>query len=174
MVFLFGGRFRQGSNCGDTFGTEYLLLEDFIFVLPNYRLGILGFLKLEDTSLSVTGNAGLKDQVLALKWVQKNIETFGGDPNNVTICGHSSGASMVHYHLFSPLSRGLFHKAIMLSGTVFWTWSEKNEFSLDLLLDLLDVKTRSESEILKELQNISAQTIMEAQDTYINVSIKVA
>lgn len=173
MVHFFGGKFRQGSNSPDLFGTDFLLLEDFIFVFPNFRVGLLGFLRLNDSSLDVTGNAALKDQALALQWVQKNIENFGGDSNNVTICGHSTGASSVHYHLFSPISRGLFHKAIMLSGTVFWTWSEKFTFSLDLLLEILDVKKDSEREILEYLQHLPAKVILEAQDKYIEVSISV-
>lgn len=74
----------------------------------------MGFLNLKDSSLDVPGNAGLKDQVLALKWVQKNIKQFGGDPNNVTIVGHSSGSTTSHYHLFSKSSKGLFHKLIIL------------------------------------------------------------
>lgn len=172
LVYFFGGKFRQGSNSPDLFGSNFLLSEDFILVFPNYRVGLLGFLRLDDPALDVTGNVGLKDQAFALQWVQKNVQKFGGDPNNVTICGHSTGASAVHYHLFSPLSRGLFHKAIMLSGSVFWTWSEKHTFSLDLLLELLDVKRTSESEILEYLQNLPAKVILEAQNKYINVSIE--
>lgn len=67
----------------------------------------IGFLSLEDQSLGVPGNAGLKDQALALKWVQKNIQNFGGDPNNVTIFGESAGAASVHYLTLSPTTKGI-------------------------------------------------------------------
>lgn len=66
-----------------------------------------GFLSLEDETLEVPGNAGLKDQVMALRWVQQNIHNFGGDPNNVTIFGESAGAASVHYLTLSPLTKGI-------------------------------------------------------------------
>lgn len=71
-------------------------------------MNIVGFLSLEDTSLGVPGNAGLKDQVQALKWVQNNIRSFSGDPDNVTIFGESAGAASVHYLILSPLAKGKY------------------------------------------------------------------
>lgn len=67
---------------------------------------LLGFLSLDDPSLEVPGNAGIKDQILALQWVQKNIAAFGGDPKNVTIHGESAGAASVHLLVLSPAARG--------------------------------------------------------------------
>lgn len=69
---------------------------------------ILGFLSLEDSSLNVAGNAGLKDMVQALKWVKENISNFGGDPNNVTIFGESAGACSCHLLMLSPMAKGFF------------------------------------------------------------------
>lgn len=66
----------------------------------------VGFLSFSDPQLRVPGNAGMKDQVLVLKWVQKNIQFFGGDPNNVTLFGESAGACSVHMHMLSPMSEG--------------------------------------------------------------------
>ena len=63
--------------------------KDVVLVTVNYRLGPVGFLSLQDPELGIPGNAGLKDQTFALKWVQRNIERFGGDPNNVTVFGES-------------------------------------------------------------------------------------
>ena len=95
-----------GSNKTDLFGPEFLMAEDVVLVTINYRLGILGFLSLEDTSLGVPGNAGFKDMVMALKWVQKNITKFGGDPNNVTVFGESAGAVAAHLLILSPMTKG--------------------------------------------------------------------
>nr|CAI5853296.1 unnamed protein product [Callosobruchus analis] len=75
-----------------------------IIVTFNYRLGVLGFLCTNDDASP--GNYGLKDQVMALQWVQDNIENFGGNKDKVTIFGQSAGAASVHYHMLSPLSRG--------------------------------------------------------------------
>jgi len=86
---------------------------DFIFVAANYRLGPMGFLALEGTS----GNMGLLDQNMALKWISDNAAAFGGDPNHITIGGESAGAFSTCWHLASPTSKGLFHAAIMESGT---------------------------------------------------------
>lgn len=107
MVFIHGGGFRAGSCSEDNYGPDYLVPgNDIILVTINYRLGLLGFLSCEDQSLGVPGNAGLKDQVLALKWIKENIKQFGGDPNNVTIFGQGAGAACVHLHILSPMSKG--------------------------------------------------------------------
>jgi cholinesterase len=71
------------------YGPDFFLQKDVIVVTINYRLGAIGFLSLKDPNLNVPGNAGLKDQNMALKWVQKNIENFGGDPKRVTLFGES-------------------------------------------------------------------------------------
>lgn len=80
-----------------------------------------GFLSTEDDV--IPGNYGLKDQVMALRWVQKNIVKFGGDPGQVTIFGGSSSGACVGYHMLSPMSKGLFHKAILQSGSPMCRWS---------------------------------------------------
>lgn len=82
-----------------------------------------GFLSINDPSVNVPGNAGLKDQALALKWVRANIDRFGGDATNVTLFGESAGAASVHFHMISELSRGLFDKAIVQSGSVLCNWT---------------------------------------------------
>lgn len=75
-----------------------------------------GFISTGDSK--APGNLGLKDQVVALRWVQRNIAAFGGDPDSVTISGYSIGGFSVMLHMVSPMSKGLFHRAIMMSGSM--------------------------------------------------------
>lgn len=121
MVYFHGGGFREGGSSPFLYGPDYLVKKDVVLVSVNYRLEILGFLCLGIKE--APGNTGLKDQVAALKWVKENIANFGGNPNDVTIFGESAGASSVAYHLLSPMSKGLFHKAIMQSGTAITPWA---------------------------------------------------
>lgn len=88
-MYIHGGGFQLAYGKVDMYGGDYLLQKDIVYVTMNYRVGPMGFLSLNDPQLEVPGNAGLKDQVLALKWIQKNITNFGGDPDNVTIFGTS-------------------------------------------------------------------------------------
>lgn len=106
MVFIHGGGFHVGSGDYSVYGPNYLLDKDVILVTINYRLGALGFLSTGDAV--VPGNFGLKDQVVALKWVQKNIKFFGGNHNRVTIFGGSAGGSSVNFHALSDASNGNF------------------------------------------------------------------
>ena len=108
LIHLRFSNFPPGGNTESTFGPEYLLNNDVVLVAVNYRLGPLGFLATKDGA--ATGNFGLKDQILALKWVQKNIAVFGGDPDNVTLMGEDSGAASATIHILSPEAKGLFHK----------------------------------------------------------------
>lgn len=89
LFWIHGGGWNSGSGQTDLFGPDYFMQKDVILVTINYRLGPVGFLSLEDPEVNIPGNAGLKDQTFALKWVQRNIERFGGDKNNVTVFGES-------------------------------------------------------------------------------------
>jgi para-nitrobenzyl esterase len=120
MVWIHGGAFVFGSgsypdNSGNQFARQGVILVTF-----NYRLGRLGFFAFpalnEEHPEEPKGNYAYMDQISALKWVQQNITAFGGDPNNVIIFGESAGGVSVHTLLTSPLSRGLFQKAIIESG----------------------------------------------------------
>lgn len=113
IVFIHpGGLYIGDSN----FGADYLLEKDVVLVTFNYRLAFFGFTSTGTSD--VTPNAGFKDQVLALKWVRDHIAHFGGDPHCVTLMGISAGGLSVELHLVSPLSRGLFHRAVQMSGGV--------------------------------------------------------
>ena len=122
MFFIHGGGFYSGSGNDDMYGPEFLVRKGVVLVTINYRLEVLGFLCLDTEE--VPGNAGMKDQVAALEWVNNNISKFGGDPNNVTIFGESAGAASVGYHLVSPMSKGLFKRAICQSGAITCWWAK--------------------------------------------------
>jgi len=123
MVWLYGGGFQIGEATRDIYAPDYFMKEEVLLVTVNYRLGAFGFLSLDDPDIDVPGNAGLKDQLLALKWVKDNIHYFNGDPNNITLFGESAGGSSAHNLMLSEKSEGLFHKAILQSGTAFCPWS---------------------------------------------------
>ncbi|XP_028519160.1 neuroligin-4, Y-linked [Exaiptasia diaphana] len=113
MVWIHGGGFLGGSNrIAD--GSYLATLGDVIVIAINFRRGILGYLHHRPSGL--TGNYGLFDQLEALKWVNRNIAAFGGDPNRVTIFGNSAGGASVSLLCLSPLARNLFKYAIMQSG----------------------------------------------------------
>ncbi|KAF7992378.1 hypothetical protein HCN44_001703 [Aphidius gifuensis] len=121
MVFIHGGGFNFGSGDDSMFGPDYLLEHDVVVVTLNYRLGASGFLSTNDAN--APGNAGLKDQVMALKWIKNNIVNFGGSPNRVTIVGQNAGGVSVMYHMMSPMSTGLFNQAILQSGSALCSWA---------------------------------------------------
>ena len=115
MVWIHGGGFVTGEAGATIHGPHFLMDNDVVLVTFNYRLGVMGFLSMENEA--IPGNQGLWDQQMALLWVKRNIKHFGGDPGRVTIFGDSAGSMAVNFHLLSPQSRGLFHRAIMQSGT---------------------------------------------------------
>ncbi|XP_068618539.1 juvenile hormone esterase-like [Battus philenor] len=122
MVFIHGGGFVCGAGIvTDENGPDYLIEHNVILVTINYRLSVFGFLSLDIPEAS--GNMGLKDQVTALQWIQNYIKYFGGDKDNVTIFGISAGGASVEYLTISPKAKGLFHKAIMHSGSSLNHWA---------------------------------------------------
>ncbi|XP_063607613.1 juvenile hormone esterase-like [Penaeus indicus] len=123
MVWIHGGRFANGH--GEVFGPLPLLTKDVVLVVIQYRLATLGFLSTEDSELP--GNLGLKDQTMALLWVQNNIRDLGGDPGKVNLFGESAGGAAVHFHVLSPMSSGLFRRAILQSGTALCPWALRED-----------------------------------------------
>ncbi len=120
LVFIHGGGYSDGSPAKLIFDGSRFARDGVVQVNVSYRLNALGFLALEEAEAAcgVLGNAGLLDQIAALKWVQKNIAAFGGDADNVTICGESAGAFSVSCLMMSPMAEGLFARAIMESGNL--------------------------------------------------------
>lgn len=118
IIYIHGGGFTGGCGHEKHFDEPNWPKYGVIGVTINYRLGPLGFATLPELKEEAgkTGNYGLYDQLTAIMWVKHNIEAFGGDVDNITIMGQSAGAMSVQQHALSPLSRGLFHKAVMCSG----------------------------------------------------------
>jgi para-nitrobenzyl esterase len=143
MVWLHGGSNVSGS--GSFYNGSYLAVQQNVIVVTvNYRLGLFGWFshpalrEAADTSLDRSPNFGTLDTILALQWVRDNIDAFGGDAGNVTLFGESAGAMNTMTLLYSPLASGLFHKAIMQSGSVRqtplevaegYTGDDRSEFS---------------------------------------------
>jgi len=123
MVWIYGGGFAMGATSSPTYSGEQLANHGVIVVSIAYRVGPLGFMAHPELTAEapnkVSGNYGLLDQIEGLKWVQKNIKAFGGDPSKVTIFGESAGAESVSILAASPLARGLFRGAISESGGSF-------------------------------------------------------
>jgi carboxylesterase type B len=112
IIFIHAGGFYSVTGRSNWVGPQYFMDQDIVLVTINYRLGSLGFISV---GKEAPGNNGLRDQVVAMKWVKNNIEAFGGDPSSVTLFGYSAGAISITLHMVSPMSRGLFHKAILSS-----------------------------------------------------------
>jgi carboxylesterase type B len=120
MLWFHGGAFQQGSGGRPEYDGKKLAERDIIVVTINYRLGSLGFLVSSPDGLY--GNFGLMDQRAALDWVKNNIVAFGGDPDNITLFGESAGAVMIGLHLLMEGAGTLFHKAIMQSNPLGYTF----------------------------------------------------
>ncbi|XP_069939639.1 uncharacterized protein [Cherax quadricarinatus] len=106
LVYIHGGGFVSGRAAASP--PLALMNRDVVLVVIQYRLGVLGFLSMEDAVMP--GNLGLKDQTLALRWVHNNIGNLGGDPNKVTIFGDGAGAASVHYQILSPYTSAMYKR----------------------------------------------------------------
>ncbi|XP_066556696.1 para-nitrobenzyl esterase [Amia ocellicauda] len=163
MVWIHGGYLHMwsGSQEGYRPSGELAVEEQVVLVSLNYRLNAFGFLALEllreGSPTNTSGNYGFMDQIAALKWVQRNIEFFGGDPGKVTIFGQSSGGTSVWTLMMSPLAKGLFHRAIDMSGSYIYNKSLE-EAERDNLVFL----KHSGCENLNCLRSLSKEHILKA------------
>lgn len=132
MAWIHGGGFNSGDASDTFYGPGFLLDQDVILVTINYRLGLFGFLT--GGSTDMPGNLGLWDQLGAFQWIQKNIESFGGDPKQVTIFGESAGGWSISYHLASEKTQGQYKAAIVQSGPLDMTLlnADKHTSLIDL------------------------------------------
>jgi para-nitrobenzyl esterase len=164
MVWIHGGGFVAGAGSEPRYTDSGLVSKGVILVTLNYRLGVFGFLANEDLRKDGNGHAGnygLMDMAAALRWVQANVATFGGDPENVTIFGESAGSFAVSALLAAPEARGLFQKAIGESGAFFGN---------TLSMSSLDERAKRDqawtdalgAKSLTELRAMSADKLIEA------------
>lgn len=158
VVYIHPGAFYVFSALSKSFaGPEFLMDRDIVLVTIGYRLGALGFLA--TGTPDAPGNAGLKDQVLALRWVKEHIRNFGGDPNSVTLLGYSAGSVSVGFHMMSPMSKGLFHRGIAMSASPI-PHEKYPENQLDLAkkqAELVNCPSANLNEMMKCLRKTPAE-----------------
>ncbi|CAH1998480.1 unnamed protein product [Acanthoscelides obtectus] len=168
LVLFYGGAFIHGAATTTYQKVKHFVRNDIVVVTLNYRVGPFGFLSTGDTVLP--GNMGLKDQQLALKWVQRNIHLFGGDPKQVTIIGQSAGGASVSFHLLSPKSAGLFRAAIAMSGSALSTFGYQQhavQNAYGIVNEIFpNFGNKSSRELLKALQSATAKQIDNTADKY--------
>ncbi|XP_039452079.1 juvenile hormone esterase-like [Culex pipiens pallens] len=169
MVYIHGGGFFAGGASPSIIGPEYFMdTRRVILVTFQYRLGVFGFLSTGDEV--APGNFGLKDQVMALRWVKHNIAYFGGNPDLVTIFGQSAGGASVHMHMISLMSDGLFSRAIVMSGNAIAPWNIPTEDPLSLAqrqaeaVGIAQVDTLSSKQLVDALRNVDANVLSESID----------
>ncbi|CAH0383388.1 unnamed protein product [Bemisia tabaci] len=168
MLFIHGGAYKMFSPMAEP---QFLLDEgNVVLVDLAYRLGPLGFLTTGDEV--IPGNLGLKDQLQALRWLHENVEYFGGDPNTVTVFGDSAGGASTHILLLSPLSKGLLHRGISMSGTAACPWAmvsrERAADRAKALALLAGCPAGPSKELLKCLQALPLRSILAVEKKFGN------
>ena len=157
MVWIHGGSYvNNGTVNPRNWGDQFVMVHpEVVLVSINYRLGLLGFLDLsqlpDGKEYSRSANLGILDQVEALRWIKRNIAAFGGDPDNVTLFGHSAGAGSISILASIDEAQGLFRRAIMQSGSVAFTSSQEDCLRLTKrVLDETGVKTVADLQALSQ------------------------
>ena len=166
MVWIHGGGNVGGWAYEPNYIGAELASEGVIVVSIGYRLGVFGFLAHPELSkespYGSSGNYGILDQIEALKWIQRNIKEYGGNPKNITVFGESAGAGNIGYLLVSPLSDELFHKAIMQSGG----WPIKLDRELAENEAIGSKFTEDTGNSIAELRSFSALELVEKADSF--------
>ena len=159
--WIHGGAFDHGWGSEMEFDGDAFTSQDTILVTINYRVGVFGFFAHPDLHTDGIGNAGILDQILALRWVVKNIAAFGGDPDRITVFGQSAGAMSVQALVCSPLTEGLIHGAVMQSGAGYDNGLGRKILPEDayrtsgIIMELLKVST------LDEMVRVPAEKFVE-------------
>jgi para-nitrobenzyl esterase len=163
MVWLHGGSLIVwGARDPDANGMSLAAREDVVVVTVQYRLGVFGFLHLAEIAgpgYEQSGNLGFLDEVAALEWVRDNMEAFGGDPDNVTIFGNSSGADSVSTLMCMPQARGLFHRGIIQSGCP--TLAAQPDRASDVARKVMELAGAS---TVEDLRAMSMEALLEVQN----------
>lgn len=165
IVYIHGGGFSGGSGSVPIYDGEAMAKKGVAFVTFNYRLGVFGFFAhpelTKESPHCASGNYGLMDQIAALKWVKENIASFGGDPNNVTIAGQSSGALSVNILSASTVAQGLFNKIIAESGANVIPAMLGEPLSLvDAEKIGIQIQKSAKANTLEELRKMSVNKLM--------------
>lgn len=146
-------------SAGADHGPPRLLRQDIVVVTFNYRLGALGFLCLGVKEAQ--GNVGLKDQVAALYWIHRNIGYFGGNPNEITVHGTGTGAASIHLLLLSRVAEGLFHRAILESGSAITDSLITYDPIMTAITSFSDINQEINiTELLRKYMSISARSLI--------------
>lgn len=161
MVWIHGGRFQGGFSGKYEYGPKFLVRHDVILITINYRLGPYGFMSLDTPE--IPGNQGLKDQLLALRWINDNLEAFGGDVNKITLFGQSAGGVSVDYHLYYTQEK-LFHRVIMQSGNAIapWPLREQDTTAPLKLSEHLGYPTTDVNEAVSFLSRVDSNLVISA------------
>lgn len=161
IVYIHGGGYTGGCGHEKHFNAPVWPTKDVIGVTINYRLGPMGFMCLPELEAESghTGNYGLYDQMTALRWVKENIKEFGGNPENITVMGQSAGAMSVLNHCISPLTDGLFAKAVMNSGGGVHKLMNSNATAKDRFVFWQKVMADADCMSLEELRALDAEKL---------------
>lgn len=171
MVWIHGGAWVIGSGSERTYDASHLARRgDVVVVTINYRLGPFGFLRTRELGggLDATGNEAMLDQVAALEWVRDEIAAFGGDPGNVTVFGESAGSVNIACLLTMPRARGLFHRAVLQSGSLNLT--RPPSVALDAARQVL-AELGIAPEHAHRLRDVSAKDLMAAANAVAGRSV---
>ena len=176
LVYVHGGSLQTGQPWYQDYSGNGLAREGVVVVNMGYRLGIFGFFADEELAAEspngTTGNYGLLDQILALQWVQDNIEAFGGDPSNVTLAGESAGSACVSALCTSPLAKGLFTRVVGESSTVTAPVPAHSFRSYeDALAAAEETKARFGASTIAELRALPAEKIVDEMNRHHHITI---
>ncbi len=173
MVWMYGGSWKDGAASGLLYDATEVVRDsgNVIVVTLNYRVNVFGFLASTDLQKSdkngLTGNYGLRDQQLALKWVKENMDKFGGDESNITIYGESAGAASVAYHITG--NAPLFKNAILqsgASGTMGLKSVKEHDTTWNLLLKHFGIEDEDPTTRVEKMRAVSTKELLDAMSKY--------